>query len=70
MDLILFSCRARVASFFRQKRLQRILFLALGLVSAGVYGWLFSYLLGQAGQGSVHQSVEQVLEYTNLFILA
>ncbi|WP_266204599.1 hypothetical protein [Pontibacter kalidii] len=70
MDLILFSCRARINSFFRQKRLQRVLLLSLGLVSAGVYSWLFAFLLQQAGEGSTKLSVDQVLEYTNLFMLA
>lgn len=70
MDLIVFSCRARINSFFRQKRLQRLLLLSVGLLSAGVYSWLFSFLLQQAGAGATMLSVEQVLEYTNLFILA
>ncbi|AKD03724.1 hypothetical protein POKO110462_02090 [Pontibacter korlensis] len=70
MDLILFSCRARINSFFRQKRLQRLLLLSVGLVSAGVYGWLFSFLLEQAGEGNTKLGIDQVLEYTNLFMLA
>ncbi|MCX2741697.1 hypothetical protein [Pontibacter anaerobius] len=70
MDLILFSCRARINSFFRQKRLQRVLLLSLGLVSAGVYSWMFAFLLQQAGEGSTKLNVDQVLEYTNLFMLA
>ncbi|WP_299758029.1 hypothetical protein [uncultured Pontibacter sp.] len=70
MDLILFSCRVRIISFFRHKRLQRSLLLSLGLLSAGVYSWLFSFLLKQAGQGSTSLSVDQVLEYTNLLILS
>ncbi|TPE44254.1 hypothetical protein [Pontibacter mangrovi] len=70
MDLIAFSCRARINSFFRQKRLQRLLLLSVGLVAAGVYAWLFSFLLQQAAEGSTRLGVDQVLEYANLFMLA
>lgn len=70
MDLILFSCRARVASFFRQKKYQRVLLLALGIIGSAFYAWLFSYLLGKAGQGEITPNVQQMLQYTNLFLLA
>ncbi|WP_161890726.1 hypothetical protein [Pontibacter russatus] len=71
MDLILFSCRARVAGFFRQKKQLRALLLSLGIVLAGVYSYIFTYLLHQARIGdSVSQSPEQILEYANLFLLA
>ena len=71
MDLILFSCRARVAGFFRQKKQQRTLLLSLGIVLAGIYSYIFTYLLHQAQLGdSVPQSPAQILEYANLFLLA
>ena len=71
MELILFSCRARVAGFLRQKPEQRVLLLSVGIVAAGVCSWLFSHLLQQAHEGNgIHQHPEQVLEYTNLFLLA
>ncbi|ARS34305.1 hypothetical protein [Pontibacter actiniarum] len=70
MDLISFSCRARIRSLFRHKRLQRLLLLAFGVAAAGTYSWMFAFLLEQAGQGGLHPSVEKVLEYTNLFMLA
>ncbi|RIJ34040.1 hypothetical protein [Pontibacter oryzae] len=70
MDLLAFSCRARIHSFFRFKRTQRLLLMAFGLAAAGVYSWLFAFMLRQAAQGGISQSVDTVLEYTNLFILA
>lgn len=71
MDLLLFSCRARVAGFFRQKREQRVLLLAAGIMLAGVYSWLFSFLLKLAHEGeTISQSPDQVLEYANLLLLA
>lgn len=70
MDLILFSCKARLNSYFRQKRVQRVLLLALGIVLSGFYGWLFSYLLLQAREGSLNMDVSQMLGYTNLLLLA
>ncbi|MBC5992580.1 hypothetical protein [Pontibacter cellulosilyticus] len=70
MDLIIFSCRARLASFFRQKKLQRVLLLALGIVGSAFYAWLFSFLLQKAHLGGINPSVQQVLQYANLFLLA
>ncbi|WP_299823889.1 hypothetical protein [uncultured Pontibacter sp.] len=70
MDLILFSCRARFASFFRQKKLQRVLLLSLGIIGSALYAWLFSFLLAKADQGGVNPGVQQVLQYTNLSLLA
>lgn len=71
MDLILFSCRARIAGFFRQKKQQRVLLLSLGIVLAGVYSWLFSLLLQQAHEGGlIRQSAGVLLEYANLLLLA
>jgi hypothetical protein len=71
MDLIAFSCRARVAGFFRHKKEQRALLLSLGIVLAGIYSYIFTYLLHKARVGEgVPQSAEQVLEYANLFLLA
>lgn len=71
MDLIVFSCRARVAGFFRQKKQQRALLLSLGIVLAGIYSYVFTFLLYQAREGdSLQQSPDQVLEYANLFLLA
>ncbi|MDX5419524.1 MAG: hypothetical protein LPK09_09930 [Hymenobacteraceae bacterium] len=70
MDLILYSCKARLNSYFRQKKLQRVLLLALGIVLSGFYAWLFSYLLQQAQEGSLNMSVDQMLGYTNLLLLA
>jgi hypothetical protein len=70
MDLILFSCRARVASYFRHKKTQRVFLLALGIVGSALYAWLFSYLLVQAQEGGINPSVQQVLQYANLFLLA
>ncbi|MCJ8164671.1 hypothetical protein MKJ04_07425 [Pontibacter sp. E15-1] len=71
MDLLLFSCRARVAGFFRHKKEQRAMLLSLGIVLAGAYSWLFTYLLQQAQDGgALKQSVPQLLEYTNLMLLA
>ncbi|RDV15860.1 hypothetical protein DXT99_07640 [Pontibacter diazotrophicus] len=70
MDLILFSCRARIDSFFRQKPKQRGLLLGLGILLAGFYSLMFSYLLQLAEEsGRIRQSAEQVLEYANLFLL-
>ncbi|MBD1397133.1 hypothetical protein H9Q13_08155 [Pontibacter sp. JH31] len=70
MDLILYSCKARLHSYFRQKKIQRVLLLALGIVLSGFYAWLFSYLLQQAQEGSLNMSVDQMLGYTNLLLLA
>ncbi|WP_242927354.1 hypothetical protein [Pontibacter vulgaris] len=70
MDLILFSCKARLQSYFRQKRTQRILLLLLGIAMSVFYSWMFSYLLQKAHEGGINPSVEKVLGYTNLFILA
>ncbi len=71
MDLLLFSCRARVAGFFRHKKEQRTLLLSLGIVMAGMYSWLFTFLLQQAQDGgALNQSVPQLLEYANLMLLA
>ncbi|MEJ8802251.1 hypothetical protein [Pontibacter sp. H249] len=70
MDLIIFSCRARFASFFRQKKLQRVLLLSLGIVGSAFYAWLFSFLLTKAHQDGINPGVQQVLQYTNLFLLA
>ncbi|PRY08889.1 hypothetical protein CLV24_12056 [Pontibacter ummariensis] len=70
MNLVSFCCRARVASFFRHRRLQRILLLALGIVGAAIYSWLFSSLLEQAQAGATSLSVNKVLEYANLLLLA
>lgn len=70
MDLILFSCRAKLTSYFRQQKTQRVLLLALGIVLSGFYGWLFSFLLGQAHDGNINPGVAQVISYINLFVLA
>jgi hypothetical protein len=70
MDLIIYSCKARLNSYFRQKKIQRVLLLALGIVLSGFYAWLFSYLLQQAQDGSLNMSVDQMLGYTNLLLLA
>lgn len=69
MELILFSCRARIDGFFRQKPKQRGLLLGLGILLAGFFGLVFSYLLQQALKGGISQSAQQVLEYANLFLL-
>lgn len=70
MDLILYSCKARLNSYFRQKKLQRVLLLALGIVLSGFYAWLFTYLLQQAREGLLNMDVRQMLGYTNLLLLA
>ncbi|WP_439879865.1 hypothetical protein ACSX1A_11875 [Pontibacter sp. MBLB2868] len=70
MDLILFSCKARFHSFFRHKKTQRSLLMALGILGSAFYSWLFSFLLDKAHQGGINPGVQQVLEYTNLFLLA
>lgn len=70
MDLILFSCKARINGFFRQQPWLRALLLGLGVAGAGVYSWLFAFLLREAGEGGFTPSVAHTLEYTNLFLLA
>jgi hypothetical protein len=70
MDLIIFSCKARVASFFRQKKTQRSLLLALGIVGSAFYSWMFTFLLNKAHDGGINPDVQQVLQYANLFLLA
>ncbi len=70
MDLILFSCKARLQSYFRQKRNQRILLLLLGIALSVFYSWMFSFLLQKAHEGGINPSVEKVLSYANLLILA
>ncbi|GAB3204265.1 hypothetical protein ABID22_003014 [Pontibacter aydingkolensis] len=70
MDLIIFSCRARINSFFRQKKMLRVLLLSLGIVGAAFYAWLFSFLLTKAHHGGINPGVQQVLQYANLFLLA
>jgi hypothetical protein len=70
MDLILYSCKARLNSYFRQKKLQRVLLLALGIVLSGFYAWLFTYLLQQAQEGGMNMDVARMLGYTNLLLLA
>ncbi|MFD2247191.1 hypothetical protein [Pontibacter ruber] len=70
MDLILYSCKARLNSYFRQKRLQRVLLLALGIVLSGFYSWIFTLLLQKAHEGGINPSVEKVLGYANLLLLA
>ncbi|GAB3830593.1 hypothetical protein GCM10028895_46870 [Pontibacter rugosus] len=44
--------------------------LMLGVVLAGVYSWIFAFLLRQAHQGHLSLNTHQVLEYANLFLLA
>ena len=70
MDLILFSCKAKLASYFRQQKTQRVLLLALGIVLSGFYGWLFSFLLGKAHDGSINPGTDQMITYINLLLLA
>ncbi|WP_242917050.1 hypothetical protein [Pontibacter liquoris] len=69
MDLIIFSCRARFASFFRHKKLQNLLLLVLGIVVSGIYSWMFSFMLRKAHEGGINPSVDEVLRYTNLFLM-
>ncbi|MFD3003086.1 hypothetical protein ACFS7Z_22170 [Pontibacter toksunensis] len=69
MELIFFSCRARIDSFFRQKPQQRALLLALGILLAGFYALVFTIILQKAQEGGIKQSPELVLEYSNLFLL-
>ena len=69
MDLIIFSCRARFASFFRQKKLQRVLLLSLGIVGSALYAWFFSLLLTKAHLGGINPDVQKVLQYANLLLL-
>ncbi|MFT2007977.1 hypothetical protein ACMA1I_04820 [Pontibacter sp. 13R65] len=70
MDLILYSCQARLQSYFRQKRTQRALLLAVGIVLAGFYSWMFTYLLHKAHEGGINPGVDKVLGYANLALLA
>ncbi|TXK50535.1 hypothetical protein FVR03_04965 [Pontibacter qinzhouensis] len=70
MDLIIYSCQARLTSYFRQKRTQRTLLLAVGVVLAGFYSWLFTFLLQKAHEGGINPSVDKVLSYANLALLA
>lgn len=70
MDLIIFSCQTRLASYFRQKRLQRVLLMMLGIVLSGVYAWMFSYMLQNAQEGDINVNPEKVLGYANLALLA
>lgn len=70
MDLILYSCKARLNSYFRHKKMQRVLLLALGIVLSAFYAWLFTYLLRQASEGGLNMDVSQMLGYTNLLLLA
>ncbi|MDX5421757.1 MAG: hypothetical protein LPK07_10145 [Hymenobacteraceae bacterium] len=70
MDLIIFSCRARLSGFFRHKKLQRVSLMALGILMAFFYSWVFSFLLQKAHGDNFIPGVEQTLEYANLFLLA
>ncbi|WP_018479035.1 hypothetical protein [Pontibacter roseus] len=70
MDLILYSCKARLNSYFRQKKVQRVLLLMLGIVLSGFYAWLFTFLLQQSQEGSFEFGIEKMLGYTNLLLLA
>lgn len=70
MNLILFSCRAKLASYFRQHKLQRVLLLASGIILSGFYGWLFSFLLDKAHERSISIGVEQMISYSNLLLAA
>lgn len=70
MDLILFSCKAKLSSYFRQQKTQRVLLLALGIILSGFYGWLFSFLLAKSHNGGINPGVKQLIGYINLFILA
>ncbi|QCR21152.1 hypothetical protein [Pontibacter sp. SGAir0037] len=70
MELVLYSCKAKLSSYFRQKRLQRSLLLGLGIIASGFYSWLFSFLLLQAQQGDIDLTAAKVISYANLLILA
>lgn len=70
MELVLYSCKAKLASYFRQKKLQRVLLLSLGIIVAGLYSWGFTFLLKQAAEGSINTSAEKIISYANLLVLA
>jgi hypothetical protein len=70
MDLILFSCKARINSYFRQHKIQRVILLALGIILSGFYGWLFSSLLAKANSGNISLGAEQMISYVNLLLIA
>lgn len=68
--MILFSCRAKLASYFRQQKTRRVILLALGIILSGFYGWFFSFVLSKAHDGGINTSVEQMISYMNLLLLA
>ncbi|WP_187261958.1 hypothetical protein [Pontibacter beigongshangensis] len=70
MDLIIYSCQARLNSYFRQQRTQRALLLAVGVVLSGFYSWVFTFLLQKAHEGGINPSVDKVLSYANLALIA
>ncbi|MCC9134906.1 hypothetical protein ACFSKU_19600 [Pontibacter silvestris] len=70
MDLIIFSCKTRLASYFRQKRLQRILLFMLGIVASGFYSWIFSFMLQNTQESEINLTSEKVIGYANLALLA
>src|SRR5690606_27406264 len=70
MDLILYSCKARLNSYFRHKKMPRVLLLALCIVLSAFYAWLITFLLQQASEGGLNMDVSQMLGYTNLLLLS
>ncbi|WP_347160152.1 hypothetical protein [Pontibacter chitinilyticus] len=69
MDLILYSCRARLNNYFRHNKVQRALLLASGILLSGVYSGMFSFLLAKAHTGDFNETVESILRYINLLLL-
>ncbi|RAU82551.1 hypothetical protein [Pontibacter arcticus] len=70
MELILYACRVRLVSQFRQKKTQRFLMLAFGIVLAYFYSWLFSFVMLESHKTDAGPTPVLMLEYANLFILA
>ncbi|MCC9165781.1 hypothetical protein [Pontibacter harenae] len=70
MNLILFSCKARLNSYFRQKKALRLFLLAIGVVLSAMYSWIFAELLQKTAQGALELTVEKTISYTNLLLLA
>ncbi|GHA78140.1 hypothetical protein [Pontibacter akesuensis] len=70
MDLIVFCWRARIRSFFGERHLKNVLLLILGVLAAGGYSWLFTYLLNLAHENKFASGTDEVLAYSNLFLLA
>ncbi|MHA6249918.1 hypothetical protein ACXYMU_18430 [Pontibacter sp. CAU 1760] len=71
MDLLLFSCQARIAGYFRQQKELRTLLLSGGIVLAGVLSYTITFVLQQATEGAMLKySTEQLIEYANLLLLS